>query len=118
MNNTGWRILGGLPHNEGRPFLNRVAKARFKRIVTSFTKNEGDYVYSGYRCSPENVADRFAGSVFRKFLGIDPFKGFIGTIKYIVAVVFTKLGLLDKEIEATWHERASSEYYYMYEKDW
>lgn len=117
MDTTGIRILCGLPHNEGRPTLNSIAQARFEKILPTLAELEGDYVYDGSRCSPPNVADRYSGNAFRKNFR-QPWRGWLGKLHYVWACLSTWLGWQDKKIEATWHERASAEHWYLYEKDW
>jgi hypothetical protein len=117
MNATGIRIFFGLPHNEGRPLLNQIARKRFEQIKPTLKRRDGDYLYEG-RTHPANVADRFSGSIFRKFGWKSPWTGIVGKLRYAWACFSTKFGLQDEKIESTWHERAACEWWYTYEKEW
>lgn len=119
---TSRRILIGLPHNEGRPLLNRVAKRRFLKKVSTWSQQPHDgcwgRIYDGNRCQPDNVADRFSGYAFRqKPLMPCCWQGFRGRVKYLWAVVTTFLGFQDRKLESTWHERATLEWVYLCERD-
>ncbi len=116
---TGMRILLGLPHNEGRRWLNTVAAWRFKRKSPRWTRESGDYLYGHSRCSARNVADRFVGNAFRKHLiAPQPWHGRFGWLWYAWIVARTAVGCHDAKIKTTWHERARTEYWYRFEKEW
>lgn len=112
------RCFLGLPYDEGRPLLRWVAARRFRSISGRLVRREGDYFYDSSRTGVENVADRFAGTAFRKFLLDRPFDGPIGSVRYLWACLATSVGLADRKIEDTWHERASADHYYLFEKEW
>lgn len=125
---TGYRILLGLPHNEGHHVLNAVAARRFSKIKPRFQHMmardpDWGYTYDGSRTTPRNVADRFVGSLRRtmqkrrKNWG-NPWKGLRGKVRLTIQSVLIAFGWYDREIEKTWHERANSEYHYRYVKEW
>jgi len=119
MQITGLRIMLGLPHNEGRLWLNTVAAWRFKRKSPSWARKSGEYLYGHSRCSARNVADRFAGNAFRKHLAVpQPWNGRFGWLKYAWVIARTAVGSHDAKIKKTWHERAGAEWYYRYEKQY
>jgi hypothetical protein len=89
-----------------RKAINEAVEARYNEILSTFEQREGDYIYTGHRCSPEYIARRFRQVVS----GID------------TMVVFNpaaiRAGDYDKGIEDTWHDAAGAEHWYMYEKEW
>lgn len=87
--------------------LDVAVEKRFNEIKGSLSERPDNecktgfgHVYDGSRCLPQNLGWRFR----QAFGAVDP--------KEIIA------GEFDTEIEETWHEAASSEHWYMYEKDW
>jgi hypothetical protein len=89
-----------------REAIDNAVAERFNAIKHTFTEREGDYIYGGWRCDPERLGWRFRQVVGGSFS----------------AVVFNpadiRSGKYDKGIEDTWHESASAEHWYRYEKDW
>lgn len=91
------------------PFEQAVAD-RFKQIAPGLKRRTGQYLYDGNRCSPEQQGWRFhqnfAGQLARHRITPEP------TPETILA------GKHDAELEANWHDAASAEHWYTYEKDW
>lgn len=117
----GIAIFCGLPLGEGQRTLNRIAQNRFMRIRPKLTRESGEHVYDRFRTSAVNVADRFSGNAFRKYLADDSandYSGFFGQIKLAWRCLLTFIGRCDAKLESTWHERAQSDWHYHYEKNW
>lgn len=96
-------IISGTAHfrTEG---VDEAVAARARILLQgsskAFAHLDGDYCYDGNRCQPENLGWRFV-----QFYGApDP-----ATIT---------AGEFDEQLAATYHDAASAEYYYRYEKDW
>lgn len=73
---------------------------RMAAILLTIDEKEGYHLYGGHRCQPENLGWRFIQSYGEP----DP--------QEILD------GKWDAQIEANYHDAASAEYYYRYEKDW
>lgn len=94
--------------------VNIAVAERFNAIRHTFRYREGDYLYDGSRCSPGELGWRFRQtlSLFLHQPGglqWEPPAALIGEIA---------AGQHDKIIEATWHDAASAEHWYRYEKDY
>ena len=122
MDGIGMRIFCGLPPIFGRQGLRQIAARRFDKIKGTLPQLRGDYLYGGLRCSTMGVSNRFATEAFRSKKKLEPYheewKGIRGWFRYKWACLTTWLGLQDGKIEMTYHERASAEWWYTYEKDW
>lgn len=114
MDNTFMAILTGTSPFEATE-LDEVVAKRFEKIKDGEAFAERDashpdshgmgFCYDGNRCRPESLGWRF-----RQMHGRATDSNLnLGEIKS---------GLWDEQIAATYHEAASSEYYYRYEKDW
>lgn len=108
---TALALMFGLPHCVTS--VDAAVAERFKAIrPTLVEKKRGEpnslngresfdeYCYDGCRTEPDSLGWRFA-----QYHGEPP-------------VAEIAAGKWDKEIEWTWHEAASSEYWYRHEKDW
>ena len=104
MDQTFIGILTGTdPTGRGDPtreMLKRAVADRFAVIRDTLVQKQGDYVYSGNRCHAEELGWRFIQS-----------HGMIDAQEI-------RDGKHDEKVTATWHEAASAEHWYMYEKDW
>jgi hypothetical protein len=74
---------------------------RFNHIKDSFVQKEGDFIYDGGRCIAEKLGWRFEQNTEHRFNVED-----------------VESGKCDTDIERTWHDAASAEYWYRYEKRW
>lgn len=100
MDNTFATILTGTNCHAERTALDWAVANRFNAIRDGLTEQAGDFCYDGNRTSADSLGWRF-----RQMHGdLNP-----------DAIL---MGAHDAEIEATYHEAASSEHYYRYEKDW
>lgn len=88
-------------YNQDKEIKAAVAE-RFVLLLPYLKQENGPSLYDGNRCRPENLGWRFLQMMGLATLSVE-------SIKH---------GLWDEEIEATWHEAAKSEFYYMCEKDW
>jgi len=106
----------------GRRYLSKIAAKRFNRIKHTFDRRQGEYLYNGLRCSTKGVSNRFATEQFRVRGECRPYNcewfGLRGKMKYLLSCITTFIGLHDYDIEQTYHERAQSEWWYRYEKEW
>lgn len=93
-------VITGIHSGNGElePFTQAV-QDRFEQLLPGLEQNQGDYCYDGNRCTPREVSWR------------------VGIIEDMTPEQVTA-GELDDCIVATWHERASAEHWYRYEKDW
>lgn len=83
--------------------IEQAVAFRFSRIVGGLQRKQGEYVYDCNRCCATQLGWRFL-----QMFG--PFRN--------PAVDDIKAGRYDEQIEATWHEAASSQHWYQFEKDW
>jgi len=83
-------------------FTEAVAR-RFEKIrhTEAFQPKEGDYCYDGNRTQAENIGWRSAQ-----------------TSGFEVPPAKVEAGFYDEAIAKGFHEAASAEHYYRYEKDW
>lgn len=95
-------LVTGLRSDCSDPIEQAIAD-RFTTILPRLARRKGEYVYDGNRCRADQLGWRFL-----QMFG--PFR----------APQYRDIrdGVYDAQIEATWHEAASSEHWYMYEKDW
>lgn len=97
----------GDPNSDREKVKQAVAK-RFTEIQGTLIKRPGlehsdwskRHLYDGNRCKPENLGWRFIQSYG------------MHSVEDILS------GKCDREVEGAWHENASAEYWYAYEKDW
>jgi len=94
-------ILTGTPPVAGDPFTEAVAE-RFKIIrgAHEFHLRRGEYCYNGNRTHPDSLGWRARQSHGE------------------ATPESVKAGEYDAQIALTYHEAASIEFYYRYEKDW
>ena len=85
------------------PQLAQAIKTRFITIRPKLVERKGDYCYDGNRTAPDEVAYR-------------PWTAFVADVGDCWEAILR--GEKDAEIEEIWHERAQSEHWYRYEKDW
>ena len=109
MDSTFAAVLTGTSPFESDAFTEAVAK-RFESIKGGEAFAERDenhpdamfgYCYDGNRCRPENLGWRSAQ-----------------TVGFRMSPELVEAGEYDEAIAIGFHEAASSEYYYRYEKDW
>ena len=107
MDSTFAAVLTGTSPFAADGFTQAVA-ARFLLITeagegeaSAFDHKAGEFCYDGNRCRAENLGWRTAQTV-----------GYEASVDEIAA------GNFDAEIAVGFHEAASSEHYYRYEKDW
>ncbi len=96
-------ILTGVNCHAQRDALDLAVERRFEIIRAAHEfdwKRDGDYCYDGNRTRGSELGWRLR----QRFGALDP--------------VSVEAGTHDSEIAATFHESASAEYYYRYEKDW
>jgi len=98
------KVITGCDTDPSTP-LKTAVERRATVLIPSWTKRVGDYLYNGNRTMPRNLGWRFAQRFAMRKLD-QP------TPKEVLQ------GKFDDDLEATWHEAASSEHYYAYEKDW
>jgi hypothetical protein len=89
-----------------RKAIESAVKDRFNEISYTFKERDGDYIYGGRRCDAEWVAHRFRQVV----------AGFDSMVVFNPTDI--RAGKYDDGIEKTWHDGASAEHWYLYEKDW
>jgi hypothetical protein len=108
VDNVFYGILTGNDAFVGEDVQLKAAIAeRFKAIKHSIPQKSGDYLYSGNRCEPENLGWRLLQNFYR-----------FPVVKDLPSVEDIFYGRIDEEIISTYHEAASCEWYYTYEKDW
>jgi len=86
--------------------IHAAVTERFNAIRHTLNEKEGDYIYLGNRCNPVNLGWRFCQNV----------GGYLGCEDFDPADILA--GKYDEGIEATWHDAASAQHWYTYEKEW
>ena len=102
MDNVFLGVLTGTDPYFGQDIdIKRAVAQRFEGIKAGFKQQAGDLVYTGNRCRPTELGWRFIQNGGGNWTPLD-----------II------VGKADSGIEATWHDAASAEHWYTYEKDW
>jgi hypothetical protein len=92
--------------------LRKQIAERFESLLPTFTKKDGDYIYGERRTSPDDVAYYMLNHMFGvtghcQILELDwDMPSDVSSGKY------------DEAIKDKWHDRASAEHWYTYEKEW
>jgi hypothetical protein len=94
--------------------VDKAVAERFKAIRKTLKVRDGEFLYSGARCAPD-----FLGWRFRQNLSLELAQpGGIGWEPPDTLAGEIAEGKHDAVIEATWHDAASAEWYYRFEKDY
>lgn len=114
---------------EARTAIKDAITKRAAALIPTFTQRKSDprqslgYCYDGNRTRPENLGWRLLQAVELSHLE-QPGAGCMGSPALKNKKVPTptveaiEAGQFDEVIEITWHEAASAEYWYRYEKQW
>jgi len=100
-------LLTGCRHQDTT--IDKVVAERIKQIGPGLRRRHGDYIYDGNRCRPENLGWRVLQN--HRFA-----PKFLDRGEIVAKDVLS--GKWDDLIEHTWHDAASAEHWYRYEKDW
>jgi hypothetical protein len=98
--------------------VDRAVSDRAREIRSQWRQKDGDYVYTGHRTGLDNLGWRFRQTFYNGQMTDAEGRAGLGATPYpeMVAEIYT--GKHDRLIEATWHDAASAEWYYKYEKDY
>lgn len=94
-----------------RNLLNKMVAKRFSQLQPYLRKKNGDYIYGRYRTKPENLGWRFRQTYYFRNGGLQHKPSLWLCLK-------VWLGFEDDLLEKVWHDAASAEHWYRYEKQW
>lgn len=100
MDSTYVALATGTAHDNDEPEFYQAVADRFRFLLPYLRQKEGEYIYDGNRCAPENLGWR------------------VRQIYNTSRIEYVLNGMIDDQIIATWHEAASAEHWYTREKDW
>ena len=95
-------------------FVDEAVAERFLAIRSKFRERPGDYVYNGPRTAPDQLGWRFRQNMS---LAMHDPRGLAWPCYPQLPDEIAR-GQHDRMIEHTWHDAASAEHYYLYEKDY
>lgn len=118
MDNTFISVLTGQDHMTPPSDVKSALVERARVLLPSLKQEHPqghDACYDGSRCEPENLAWRIrqnAQGWIRQAAGHGPQEDREITVELVSA------GEIDDLIEYTYHDAATAEHYYRFEKDW